>query len=356
MSTSETTSASYSDKLVGDLRRRIVVGDFAPGQRLPTFQEIVENFSVSRGVAQIAIERLKKNGFIDAETRQGLFVVNHPPHLCRYGIVLPVTHTDSAWSVFDETLVREAQQQQQIGENREFPIFAGTEDFHEGARVLMRLRSQVIEDRLAGLILTPDCHRLAELAPFNDPKLPKVFVYRKLEDGCGPIVSGDGPQMIDRSLEHLAAQGCKRVAAIRIRGAYSGLGADDFARHGLSFRPQWHQVVGRGDTTVIETLVPLLLDYPKASRPDGLFVMDDSLVDHVASALLAMGLRIGQDVKMVAHCNWPARGPSIMPIRRIGFHVGHLLTRCREVIDLLRQGKTPPSAQREPALFEDELD
>ena len=356
MNASQPATASHSGKLVRELRRRIVVGEFAPGQRLPTFQEFVENFSVSRGVAQIAIERLKKDGFIDAETRQGLFVARHPPHLSRYGIVLPVVHSDPAWSVFDETLVREAQQQQQVGGNREFPVFAGTEDVHEGARVLSRLRTQVLEDRLAGLIFTPVSHRVADMAPFNDPKFPKVIIYRKPGTGDEPVVSGDGQQLIDRALEHFAVQGCRRVATIRIRGAYGGLGADDFSRHGLSFRPQWHQVVGRGDTAVIETLVPLLLDYPKASRPDGLFVMDDGLVDPVASALVAMGVRIGHDVKMVAHCNWPARGPSILPIRRIGFHVGRILTCCREVIDLLRQGKTPPSAQLVPALFEDELE
>lgn len=348
-------TASRSDQLAGDLRRRIVAGEFAPGQRLPTFLEIEEGFSVSRGVAQIAIERLKKSGFIDLETRQGLFVSHTPPHLHRYGIVFPVVNADPAWSVFDEVLVREAHALEQAEQGKEFQAFVGTSDYRESQRVLARLRRDVLDDRLAGLILAPGCQDLAERSPFNAPELPKVFLFRQPGTGSELIVTGDGDTIIDRSLRHLAEQGCRRVAVIRVPGAYSAIGPAFFERQGLKCRPQWIQVVQRGDTAVLATLVPLLMDYPASQRPDGLLVMDDSLVDHVVSAVLAMGLTIGRDLHIVAHSNWPSRTPNVLPIRRIGFHVGHMLVRCMEAIDLQRRGQTPPQVQRVPALFEDEV-
>jgi DNA-binding LacI/PurR family transcriptional regulator len=351
----QTATSSRSDQLAGELRRRIVAGEFAPGQRLPTFLEIEEGFSVSRGVAQIAVERLKKSGFIDPETRQGLFVAQTPPHLHRYGIVFPVTHADPAWSVFDEVLVREAHVLQQAAQGREFQVFSGASDYRESPRVLTRLRRDVLDDRLAGLILTPGCQELADRAPYNDPALPKVFLFRQPGPGAELIVNGDGDAIIDRSLRHLAEKGCRRVAVIRVQGAYSAVGPAFFERHGLTYRPQWVQVVERGDTVVLATLVPLLMDYPAKQRPDGLLVMDDSLVDHVAAAVMAMGLTIGRDLQIVAHSNWPSRSPNVLPIRRIGFHVGDMLARCMEVIDLQRRGQTPPRVQSVSALFEDEV-
>lgn len=352
----DNVTTSRSDQLTTALRRRIVAGEFAPGARLPTFQEIEETFSVSRGVAQMAIQRLKEDGFVNASSRQGMFVVRHPPHLRRYGIVFPVTHADPAWSRFDEVFVRESRLLQEVATQREFEIFAGTADRRTGPEVLARLRREVAADRLAGLILTPGSFELAARAPFNDPALPKALVFHYPGDAPGSIVGGDGESIVNRSLACLASQGCRRVAVIRAEGAYSSVGEAHFAKAGLKFHSQWLQVIGRGDTIVLSTLIPLLMDYPANQRPDGLFILDDNLVDHVTSAVVATGLRIGTDIKIVAHSNWPSRSPTAVPIRRIGYHVGHMLARCIDAIDAQRQGKTPPSVQLVPAMFEDEID
>jgi hypothetical protein len=45
----------------------------------------------------------------------------------------------------------------------------------------------------------------------------------------------------------------------------------------------------------------------------------------------------------------------VLPIRRIGFHVGDMLSRCVEAIALQRRGQRPPRLQQVPALFEDEV-
>lgn len=350
------TTSSRSDQLATAIRRRIVSGEFGPGHRLPTFQEIESNYTVSRGVAQMAIERLKKDGFIDSASRQGLYVVHTPPHLRRYGIAFPIKHADPAWSRFDDVLVREARLLQQSATDRDFEVFAGTQDYQEGAKVVGHMRREVLNDRLAGLILSPGSFELAAQMPFSDPNLPKVYVFYQPGCGVGPIVTGDGEALIHRSLQHLVDQGCRRVAVIRMEGAHSSINAAHFKEHGLEFRPQWMQIIGRGDTAVLATLIPLLMDYPLDQRPDGIFVLDDNLVDHTTSAIITMGLRIGYDLQMVAHSNWPSRNPSVLPVRRIGYHIGNLLSRCIDVIDMQRRGETPPEVQRIPANFEDELD
>jgi DNA-binding LacI/PurR family transcriptional regulator len=351
----KTKALTRSGKLASELRRQIVSGRFGPGERLPTFQDIETNYRVSRGVAQMAVGRLKADGFVSSDARQGLYVVSDPPHLRRYGLIFSVAHGDPAWSPFDDVLVRESRLAQRADLAQDFDIFAGTSDSRGSAKVVERLAREVLSDRLAGLILTPGTFDIAQQAPFNEPALPKVYVYQRMTES-GPTVTGDGESLVDRSLEWLAAKGCRRVAVIRVKDAYTWIGPGHFQKHGLMFKPQWLQVVGRGELTVLSTLIPLLMDYPPGERPDGLFVLDDSLVDATVSAIVATGLQIGQDLQMVNHTNWPLRSPSMLPVRRIGFHIGHILSRCLAVIDAQRRGETPPARQTVPALFEDEVE
>ena len=90
-------------------------------------------------------------------------------------------------------------------------------------------------------------------------------------------------------------------------------------------------------------------------RPDGLVIHDDHLVEHAASGLLSSGVRIPEDLDVVAHANFPLISSPPLPIRRLGFDCVDLLRRCVAAIGSLRRGETPAMEQHLPALFEDEL-
>ena len=40
-------------------------------------------------------------------------------------------------------------------------------------------------------------------------------------------------------------------------------------------------------------------------RPDCMLVSDDIVVDSVVAGILDAGLRVGEDIDVVAHCNYP---------------------------------------------------
>ena len=65
------TNTTQSDLLASNLKTQIVHGDYQPGSRMPTFQEIESNFQVSRGVVQQAIAKLKQDGFVNSPSRRG---------------------------------------------------------------------------------------------------------------------------------------------------------------------------------------------------------------------------------------------------------------------------------------------
>lgn len=67
-----------SEKVSGDLQRRIARGELKPGDRLPTEKALGEAFGVSRAVVREAIARLKADGLIETRQGSGAFVVDVP--------------------------------------------------------------------------------------------------------------------------------------------------------------------------------------------------------------------------------------------------------------------------------------
>ncbi|MCK9379807.1 MAG: FadR family transcriptional regulator [Sulfuritalea sp.] len=67
-----------SEKVWGDLQRRIARGELKPGDRLPTEKALGEAFGVSRAVVREAIARLKADGLIETRQGSGAFVVEAP--------------------------------------------------------------------------------------------------------------------------------------------------------------------------------------------------------------------------------------------------------------------------------------
>ncbi|MDQ2187534.1 FadR/GntR family transcriptional regulator [Alcaligenaceae bacterium A4P071] len=62
------------DEIAQQVRQRIMNGEFAPGERLPTEYELAEMFAVSRNVVREAIARLKLAGYVDTRRGVGTFV------------------------------------------------------------------------------------------------------------------------------------------------------------------------------------------------------------------------------------------------------------------------------------------
>lgn len=351
--TSDEGGARY-EQVLTNLRKRIIGGDYAPGERLPTFDAIQQQFDISRSVAQLAVTRLKQDGFVDTRNRRGLFVAENPPHLSRYGVVFPFTRSDPNWSRFNSTFTHELKSLLEMEPGREALVFAGSADSGEGKRIASVLQDEIRNDCLAGLILTPGTFELAETAWLRASGAPLVFVFSYPTATHRPVVTTDGQSLTDRALHWLGSRGRRRIAVIKLVET-ADISAEEFARQGLEFRPQWQQSVGRGHPEVVANLIRLLFDYPADQCPDGLLIADDNLVEYAAGSVLELGKRIGHDLDIVAHCNWPSPAPSMAPMRRIGYQIGDMASLCVNAINAQRQGEPVPDEQAIPALFEDEV-
>jgi hypothetical protein len=90
-------------------------------------------------------------------------------------------------------------------------------------------------------------------------------------------------------------------------------------------------------------------------RPDGLIIADDNFVEAASGGLIRAGVRVPEDVEVVAHCNFPWPTPSVLPVKRLGFSARQVLRECINSVDAQRRGEAikPPIAI--PALFEEEV-
>jgi DNA-binding GntR family transcriptional regulator len=71
---SGTKAPSIKARIADDLRRRIVDGDLAPGDQLPTVLALMEEYGVARMTAREAIGILKNEGLVVSRGRSGTLV------------------------------------------------------------------------------------------------------------------------------------------------------------------------------------------------------------------------------------------------------------------------------------------
>jgi DNA-binding LacI/PurR family transcriptional regulator len=342
-----------SSAVIARLREQIIDGR-KPSDRLATFNEMESAFGVSRAVLREAVNQLKRDGFIYAVDRQGLYVAERPPHLSRFGIVFSNNPSHREWSRFSTAFQHEATGLQQ---ERGDITFASYHDVASAeGESYGRLLRDVESQRLAGLILMPGTHAMGqEEGPFASPTLPKIYVFGDPALGRTPSIGTDDFGLCDRMMKSLHDRGRRRIAVVAMAGN-SAAQLEYMAKQGVPFKAHWAQTVARDAVPDVRNLVALLMDYSAGQRPDGLIILDDNLTEHAVGGLLAADLKVGVDLDVIAHCNWPWPIASAVPIERVGYHARHVLALALRGIDLMRQGKRlgAPIAYV-PALFESEV-
>jgi DNA-binding LacI/PurR family transcriptional regulator len=339
-----------------EIRRRITQGQFAPKTRLPTRDEVGREFNASRMTVQRAFNQLMRQGFIEARTRQGSFVAAHPPHLCRIGLVFPRRPGKYApWPRFWLALQQAAEAMSESA-RRQLPIFYSGEARPESEDYLQLVR-ELQNHRLGGLMFMNQPEDLIDSPVLNESGLPRVAIMAEPLVRQMPVVFPDLGAFIDRALDLILDRGRKRIAIVtpgHQEGHVDHIRSAVHAR-GLVMRPSWLQIAGPFARGSARGIAMLLMDRPPEERPDALVVTDDNLVEEAISGLVAAGVRVPEDLVVIAHCNFPAAPVTALDVVKLGFDAYELLQRCVEIIDQQREGQDVPSKTLLPARFEHEL-
>ncbi|MEM6392348.1 MAG: GntR family transcriptional regulator [Planctomycetota bacterium] len=350
------------------LRGRILAGDWQPGAQLPTWSTLETDFNVARTTLAKAVRQLKRDGFVYSRSTRGMYVSDHPPHLCRYALAFRHHPQEPGWLRFWWALANQATAWNAQAGNPEdtttsttppvnpnhsriVPFFgvSGPED-SENHRKLLK---EVEADRLAGIIFVG---HPPEISPrlLEHPWLAKVAITTSPAAHHLPRVFPDRQSFVDRSLQHLAEQHAQRVAVLT--NGHPGFDAYDQAitKAGLQSRPHFRVAASLSDPNSAKHIVQLLLDRPADQRPDALIITDDNLVESALAGVLASGCSMPDDLQVVAHCNWPIDTRTRLPITRLGFDAAAVLRAAMQRVEALRHEQAVPDATPVPAVFEDQ--
>ena len=94
-----------AEQIVQVLRQEILSGQRAPGSKLPTYDTLIEQFSVTRPTVARVLKALRGEGLITVEGTRGIFVAKTFPHHNRYLWVTSEQPGSIEWTSFLATIL-----------------------------------------------------------------------------------------------------------------------------------------------------------------------------------------------------------------------------------------------------------
>lgn len=75
-------------RIAADLRARIMSGNYAPGEQLPSTQQLVDHYGAANPTIQRALRQLKDEGFVYSRVGKGVYVRDRQPFVVDVGTYL----------------------------------------------------------------------------------------------------------------------------------------------------------------------------------------------------------------------------------------------------------------------------
>jgi len=353
----QTEGPASQQKIAQYIRDQIVSGRLDLGERLPTRTELKQHFSTTSATVQRAFDALIEQGFVSAEGRRGTFVSPHPPHLRRYGLVFPGRPNSAGeWDQFCLALGEEARRREtDAGKGLKFSQFfqvderRHSEDYH-------RLIHEVHTHQLAGLIFSCYPYYLENTPLLRDRSLPMVTVTSRGSQIPMPAVVINYQSFYSQALAAAAEAGRKKIAVVcteRESAVHPISQFPEIASLGLTTKPYWTLPISFQSAATARTYVHLLMNPDQKVRPDALIVANDNFVPHALAGLEDAGIRVPDDVLVIAHANFPAESKSAIPLRRLGFDVRQVLEVLVSLIQKQQDSQKVPRLTTVEAKFEE---
>lgn len=326
------------EQILAELRRHIRDGSWAQGSRLPTVRELCVIHHASLLTVHRALRALTDLGFVTTHGRLGTVVAEHPPHRCRFGLVLPEMpdangrYTHLRW----EALARAAHAFTQPQRTVEIFHACGP---HPELDEHQRLLRAITEQRLAGLIM-PVAGQTPAWLELNAYPLPiissEVATPAHPHRGAVHLVQDD---FMDAALDQVVLQKLTQVSAILHYGAAAYGGECHLmqaaAARGLSLPA--HRVLGVDPQHPVWTTNAVLAVLHARPVPEVLIIADDHLV---APALLALRDLRTRPPLIITQVNLPLIKPLTMPCVQIGWgHRDYLSTALDHLSRHITTGK-----------------
>lgn len=326
--------------IVKEIKNKIITSQWQRGERIATRTELIKYFGTTAATLQKAMDELLADGFIISNGKSGTFIADNPPNLCRYGIIIPqIDYTGRHESLFTGVMQVYQVLERQMGINFQL-YFLDEDNMH--TKDYCQLESDLSSERVAGLIfIRPPVEYMLELvAKYNITSV--ALTLDKL-----PIntVMVDYDEFFRQAFDRLLASGCKNIAVLtnlRMPSCY----IENLEQHAINrnypINPTQIQAVSLEYELEFwgKRLISLLMDKKNSAPVDGLIIGNENLRDLAVSVIQSLGLRIGVDIKLISHANFPVTSRPIFPVEQFGFRIIEILEVCVEEIRNSRETNT----------------
>ncbi len=345
--------------LIDDLRGKIINGTYAPGERLPSVRALEKDYDASRATIQRVLDTIREDGFIVTQVGSGTRVSPHPPHLCRYGLVVPGHPKHSDWTNYYETIRAAARTVANERPGGELVLYAGITGpmVH---RSYADLLCDVESRRCAGLIFAVPPFMLQESPVILRSGMPRVVIgLPEIWKNCS-CIAPKSRALAMRAMKRFGDAGCKRLAVMMP------------ASTTLSFEEQWRefsklakaqklnlrkhclQGVDLHTPEWTQNLARLLFHESRDERPDALLIVDDNLTQAVTAGVKAAGVKAPDDLLIISHANFPNLPDPALPVTWLGFDLVEMMREAMRLIDAQRRVGADPQKVEVKPVFEDE--
>lgn len=345
-------------RIVSELRKGIQAGALARGSRLPSQDELAARFGVTKVTVNAAMRTLAECGFIEAGPR-GSYVATRLPADDTYGVYFPRTALGLEENAFWTALhVAATSPAHRPGTVKLRPYYLDENVPLPSNPCYRQLVFDVTHGCLRGLICTAPPYRLDGTPVLAAAGMGYAGTF--LPGGRWPQFMGlhlANDLFATKALDYLAACGRRRVAHILppvLTAAAIDRLATDMRSRGLAYRSHWLQALSVHDPQWARHCAQLLFHADQNERPDGLVIWDDNMVGPATTGLLDVGVRVPDDVTVVAHCNYPVVTRSAVPARRLGYDACEALHCCLALVERRLADEAPGQVATITPVFDDE--
>lgn len=301
------------------LRQRLLRGEYKPGELLPTTQELAAGFATSVYTVQKAMAPLVREGLVERRRNLGTVARHNPAVLTCAGIYAGAALFDEWEYAFRRELYR--QLQRQLGEQDvRTTLFPDIRPRDERVWPLREMVRAVETREIQALFVVGS-------DPVTTPwlkALPVTSSFVSSNETLCPV-GFDHAQMLRLALGKLRDRGCKSVAIISAIRVPSDVHHPYFRFYdtfvsaindtGLCARDDWvitpSEHVSDHERYGYEAVHRLR---QASEQPDGLLVYPDTSARGAMLALLELGVRVPEELKVVCHRNTGVHWTCPLPV------------------------------------------
>lgn len=296
-----------------ELRKEIVSGKYKAGQKLPSEADLVRRFGASRITVGRAVRDLRQLGLVDRKAGSGTYV--RPPKTAdgtpslSFGLLIPDLGRTEIFEPICQGMAGAPQAREHALIWCDAIARDGVENQQQRA---WEICQQYIARKVSGVFFAPfdfapkeesdggDVTNASIVAAFEKAGIPVVLLDREFlrppQRSQHDLVGIDNWRTGFMATEHLLGLGCERVAFLSYERSSSSVEQRIAGYQQAVFmsgaEPLPIQRLHSDDYSNIREIMETV-------RPDGFVCVNDRTAGHLMHGLLAMGIRIPGDVRIV---------------------------------------------------------